>query len=108
MNYDAAKSIFKTTSSTRCQAQWRDMIDKAVIYFRIRVDWLLAEKEKQPEMGAERTAHHNAFIASCDTLATAMSAAGEDISWREQLGADRKVLGDFACFLHCILGQIAR
>ncbi len=108
MNYDQANEIFKTTSSTRCQAQWRDMIDKALVYARVRVDWLRANTESQAAMGARRTALHNAFITSCNTLALAMTATGEDASWRKQLGKDRKIIGDFACFVHCILGQMAR
>jgi len=33
-----------------------------------------------------------------------MVKENKDTSWRVELGEDRKVIGDFACFLHCILG----
>jgi len=34
--------------------------------------------------------------------------SGQSIRWRERLGDDRKVIGDFACHLHAILGLRAR
>jgi len=37
-----------------------------------------------------------------------MGKAGEDNSWRMKLGDDRKDLGDFACYLHCLLGILSR
>jgi hypothetical protein len=37
-----------------------------------------------------------------------MKASGETNTWRELLGYDRKDIGDFACFIHCILGLSAR
>lgn len=33
-----------------------------------------------------------------------MANNGEDITWRKTLGDDRKIIGDFACYVHCILG----
>ncbi len=37
-----------------------------------------------------------------------MAKAGEDVAWRTVLGEDRKNIGDFACYLHCILGLRSR
>ena len=34
--------------------------------------------------------------------------SGQSIRWRERLGDDRKVIGDFAYHLHAILGLRAR
>jgi hypothetical protein len=107
MNYDIAKEIFKSISGSRCQDQWRDLIDKATIYARVRVDWLGTEQKERRLLGEERSAYHDALIASCQVMADAMTNAGEDTNWRQLLGNDRKGIGDFACFVHCILGQIA-
>jgi len=107
MNYDGAKEIFKSISGSRCQDEWRDLINKATIYARVRVDWLKAEQKERHLLGEERSAYHDALIASCQTMADAMTNAGEDTNWRQLLGNDRKGVGDFACFVHCILGQIA-
>ena len=37
-----------------------------------------------------------------------MAKAGEDISWRKMMSDNRKEIGDFACFLHCIIRIEAR
>jgi hypothetical protein len=37
-----------------------------------------------------------------------MADNDEDITWRKMLGDDRKAIGDFACYLHCILAIQAR
>lgn len=108
LSYDLASEIFQVISITRCQGEWQDLIDKAVTYARVRVDWLRCSKEQQRQRGPERSARHDAFIASCDAMAQAMTAAGEDTRWQSLLGTDRKTIGDFACFVHCILGQMAR
>jgi hypothetical protein len=108
IDYHIARELFQAISISKCQDRWRDLLAKAATYARIRVDWILADKAKQSAMGEQRTAHHNAFIAACDELAEVMTDAGEETAWRERLGEDRKIIGDFACFVHCILGQIAR
>ena len=53
-----------------------------------------------------RTLAHNALINSLDSLSRFMGKEGQDITWRELLGTDR-IIGDFAYFLHCILGIAA-
>ena len=39
-----------------------------------------------------------------DILSLHMAKWGETIGWRALLGADRKNIGDFACYLHRLLG----
>lgn len=85
-----------------------DLIQKAVRYARIRTDYQLTPSESTNEIGALRTNAHNAFIYSCNILSRNMANNGEDITWRKTLGDDRKVIGDFACYVHCILGIQAR
>jgi hypothetical protein len=59
-------------------------------------------------MEEERTAAHNAFISACDILSRNMNQSGENSHWRTQIGSDRKAIGDFACYLHTVLGIKAR
>lgn len=59
-------------------------------------------------MDAGRTRAHNAFIDACNILSRQMARPGEDVAWRARLRSDRKILGDFACYLHCLLGLKAR
>lgn len=84
------------------------LMQSAVKYARIRTDWYLSSSSSRQDMDRHRTALHNAFIDSVNILSRNMRKAGEDTSWREQLGADRKVIGDFACYIHCLLGIRAR
>lgn len=52
-------------------------------YARMRVDYLLADAERQRVLGADRRACHNVLIASCDILARNMAERGEDGTWRK-------------------------
>ena len=80
----------------------------AVRYARIRVDWKLTSREGRQEMDADRRNAHDAFIDSCNILSRAMAKKGESTRWREQLSHDRRILGDFWCYLHCLLGLAVR
>ena len=83
-------------------------IETAIRYARIRADWYFisdAEKNSNEDL---RTRTHNALIDSCNILSREMIKAGEDASWRMELGNDRKEIGDFACYVHCFLGLSSR
>jgi hypothetical protein len=85
-----------------------DLLARAVRYARLRTDWQLADHDRRRELDGSRTAAHNALIDACNILSRAMNERGKDISWRAQLGQDRREMGDFACYIHCILGLSAR
>jgi hypothetical protein len=108
MDYALAMEIWGQIKATTLTDLKQDLIDAAVRYARLRVDWLLADPEKQASIGSDRAACHNALISTCDILGRNMARNGEDASWRETLGADRQRIGDFACFLHCRLAISAR
>lgn len=109
MDYALATNLFSEIESThfadddlvRCR---EDFVAAAVRYARKRVDWQLADVEGQMEMERSRRAAHETFIDSCNVLARSMSKKGLSSEWRAQLGEDRRELGDFACFVHLILG----
>lgn len=71
----------------------------ALKYCIIRNEWIFLTPEEKTSMDDERTICHNAFIDALNILSRNMSKAGEDNEWRNTLGNDRKVLGDFACFI---------
>lgn len=108
MDYEIAESILKQLVTTKLEDLKNDLIQKAVKYARIRTDYQLAPSESRNEIGSLRTIAHNAFIDSCNILSRNMANNGEDVTWRKTLGDNRKVIGDFACYLHCILGIQAR
>lgn len=108
MNYEIAEKILKQIETTKIEELKNDFIQRAIKYARIRADWMLTSTEERVEMEELRTRSHNAFIDSCNILSRNMANNGEDVTWRKMLGDDRTVIGDFACFLHCILGIQAR
>lgn len=108
MDYESAMEIWREIRASKLSDLRQDLIELAVRYARIRVDYLLADIERQRIIGSERSACHNALISSCDILARNMIHGGEGTTWRQRLGNDRKVIGDFACHLHAILGVAAR
>lgn len=105
-------SVTQTTPPELMKSQHRQLVNSllklAVRYARLRVDWLMSDAEDRKEMDPERTAAHNAFISSCDILSRNMLNSGENASWRNQIGSDRKAIGDFACMLHAVMDLMAR
>lgn len=85
-----------------------DLLQAAVTYARVRADWYFLSMEERRERDAARTRSHNAFIDCCDVLARYQRQIGRDPAWRDVLGDDRKVIGDFACELHAALGVSMR
>jgi hypothetical protein len=59
-------------------------------------------------MDQRRTLAHNAFIDSVNIMSRNMDKENEDNLWRAVLGDDRKIIGDFACYVHMFLGLEAR
>lgn len=108
MTLELANKILDEINRTSLLSLKNDLINYAVEYSRIRVDWYLAEEVEKDEMEDLRRAKHNAFIDSCNILSREMIKAGEDASWRKVLGNDRITIGDFACFINLIFGIRAR
>lgn len=108
MFLDEIRKIYAQMRATQYQSLLDDLIKAAVSYARIRVDWQLADQEKRREMDDLRSRAHTAFIDACNILSRNMRNVGEDNSWRAQIGQDRQAIGDFACYLHCLLGIMAR
>lgn len=108
MTLEKAAKIWQQISTSREEKLRRDLVERAVRYARIRVDWQLTPKADRLNLELTRTLAHNALIDACSILTRAMLKAGEEIAWRYELGDDRKQIGDFACYLHAILGVAAR
>ena len=83
---------------------WNDCIGKAFEYAYVRNRWELMSREERMEIDSSRTAMHNGFITSLNILARIAGNEGVDNSWREDLGEERKRIGDFACFISYITG----
>ena len=108
MNWEKATQIAYEIGKSKLAEERMDLFRKAAEYARIRVDWQLSSAGERPGMDENRRRLHDAFIGACDDMGRVMEAEGEDASWRVELGADRKEIGDFACYIHLILGLVAR
>jgi hypothetical protein len=108
MAHETASRLYQQATRTKHRDLMRDLERAAVTYAHHRATCALASAEERREMDAARTAAHNAFIDTCNILSRAMGRSSEDNSWRATLGDDRKVIGDFACRIHCQFGITAR
>jgi len=91
-----------------CAELKRAFIASALRYARLRADWAVADTAARMTLDDERTVAHNALIDACNILTRYMARKGQSVVWRQQLSGDRKLIGDFACYVHAILGIGAR
>lgn len=108
LNYQESLEILAEIETNTDEVQRSEMIDLAIRYARLRVDDFQSGPIATLELGAERTRAHNALIESLNGLSRQSNKSTAANGWRERLGNDRKVIGDFACHLHTILGLRAR
>lgn len=108
MEYTEAESLFQSIRKTKHKTLFNMWVKSAVRYAQIRVEWYFSDRDGRNEIDALRSRAHNAFISNCNALSRNMNEAGEDSSWRARLGNDRKKIGDFACFIHAMVGIAAR
>ncbi len=104
MTYEKAKYIFMELNNTSNTEQRDNLIENAVRYSEIRTQWYFADMDKRIEIDTLRTSIHNSFIDSCNILSREMFKAGENADWRKHLGDDRKIIGDFACYINLFIG----
>ena len=108
LTYDNARRCYGIICESALSSLRDDLFRKGVEYARVRAEWQLSSREERIELDQRRTLTHNTFIDACNILSRNMAKEGEDNSWRAELGDDRKIIGDFAFFLHCFLGLAAR
>ena len=114
MKWDTAIDIWQRIGNSGCEMNhdlaemMKEMVNCALKYARIRTDWQLADFDRRREMDFSRTCAHNDFINSCRIFGRNLGKSGFDDTWLVTLGEDRKDIGDFACFIHCLLGLQAR
>ncbi len=107
---DALK-IYKEMAESigKCQMEdkldfWNDFVKKAAEYAYVRGMWEYMDREKRTETDISRSLKHEGLITSINVLARIAGNEGIDNSWREELGGERKRIGDFACFVTYITG----
>lgn len=77
----------------------QEFSQKACDYAGIRAQWGFWCRERKLQEDMERTGKHNAVIDSLNILCRLLNKKDIETPWREQLGNQRKRIGDFACFI---------
>lgn len=114
LNMETASQIYTQLSKKELlvdqdyKKMWHQLLKSAVYYANIRSEWFLKNQKEKMESDHIRTMAHDTFIDSCNILARYMKTNGMDDSWREKIGHDRKDIGDFGCYISCILGIASR
>ena len=108
MDFKEFRNIYQLIETTSLSGLKRDLINSAIRYSRIRVDWKMATIKDRKVLEDSRRVAHDVFIDACNILARNMGKKDENNSWRNTLGDDRKVIGDLACYIHLFLGLSAR
>jgi hypothetical protein len=104
MNEQYFLPLFQAVDSTSLTRLRNGFYTLAIRYTVTRAQWNFLSVEEKMESNDARTRLHNTLIDSLNILARNMSEAGEPVDWRKTLGDDRKVIGDFACYVSAWLG----
>ena len=93
---------------------YEELIEKAIQYASYRARWFLWTREERDEQDPSRTSCHNVLTIQFNILARYLKMQGKAAAWRNELGYEeddkfnRKVIGDFACYLVFVNGLNAR
>ncbi|GGC92738.1 hypothetical protein [Enterococcus wangshanyuanii] len=89
---------------------WKEVIDSALVYANMRINWNYFSREEKHEKDDLRTIYHNTFMINLKAFHKLGEQLELDTSWKEKLGSseDRKRWGDFAGYLLCLENIRAR
>jgi hypothetical protein len=104
MNEQFFLPLFQAVDSSSLKKPRDSFYKLAIRYSVVRAQWNFLSVEDKIETNDERTRLHNTLIDSLNILARNMEKTGESVLWRKTLGDDRKVIGDFACYVVAWLG----
>lgn len=98
-----AMLAFEKIQQSKLDGLRNQLIAAAIRYAHIRAEWKSMSAEERISADPERTAAHNRFIDACNILSRNQISSGEDASWHKTIGSDRKMIGDFACWIHAFV-----
>ncbi len=104
LDYQTAYRAFHSIKDSSLTDLRKSLYKAALRYAHIRAEWQFMDNQEIMEQDSNRTAAHNRFIDSCNILSRQQALINEDNSWRSTIGEDRKLVGDFACYVNCFLG----
>lgn len=108
MNIEIAEQILAIIEQSKLVDLRDEFFDAMIRYANIRANWYQFTYEQRMNADAGRTRAHNTVIDYCNIMSRNMIKHGEDGSWRRLLTDDRKIIGDFACYITCIIGIRSR
>jgi len=108
LSLNQAKLSYELVNQSSLKSLKNAVFRQAIDYAQLRGQWQLLDRQQRQEIDERHTIAHNAFIDSINILSRNMAKQDEDISWRAVLGDDRKVIGDFACYIAQFLALQAR
>ena len=85
---------------------WELALSAMTVYADLRANWKQIRKGQRDNDG--RTRKHDNVIHTLNLLSGMMEQRGLDVSWRKQLGDQRKRIGDFACYIAMLYDLSAR
>ena len=85
---------------------WDHALHCMIDYGSLRAHWKITPKTDRSN--DDRTVMHDSVIHSLDELAAYTKEHGKEAKWRDELGYQRKRIGDFACYVSLIYGVFAR
>ena len=104
LDYTTADRAYQSILTSHLGEVRKSLFKAAVRYATIRGEWHFLSREEREETNTERTAAHNHFIDCCNILSRQQALWKEDTSWRTDITDERKMIGDFACYLSCFIG----
>lgn len=99
LDYQTAYQAFTAVQNSKLTELRKSLYKAAVHYATIRAEWEFQSIDNRVD--AARTIVHNRFIDSCNIFSREQAKIGEDNRWRVLLGNDRKMIGDWACYVNC-------
>lgn len=102
LDYQTAFQANTVVQNSKLTELRKSLYKAAVHYATIRAEWEFQSIDERDD--AARTIVHNRFIDSCNILSREQARIGEDNSWRGTIGTNRKLIGDWACYLSCFIG----
>ena len=82
-------SVLKSKTGDKMEF-WEDFLRNAAEYSSARTRWEFMSNSEKIENDENRTRKHDAMITSLNILSRIAEQEGLDVSWRKELGEDRK------------------
>lgn len=101
-------------SDEDAQDFYKDLLNVSVRYADIRSNWNFLSVDDKLEKDSSRTSCHDSVITHINMLARYLKSKGKSAEWRDKLGYieddiyNRKIIGDFACYLSFMCAVNAR